>query len=216
VRLPAGATYEDFSGGSYQLSADGTQVTDPQPVLPGASHVMHVAFTIPYSNSADIAQALDYPVNGQLEVMVSGSMSVSGDGVSRLGTRQLRSSTFVSYGGAINRKAGEPLRYTISGSDAVQAASTSNTSPGGLNIIAYVLIGAGLLAIGAAFGFFMRERKDSAVPALSPNALMKQIADLDVRHESGEIDETSYQKQRSVLKARLVALMKDKAQSNNS
>ncbi len=212
VRLPTGAAYEDFSGGSYQISADGTQILDTQPVLPGASHVMHVAFVVPYSGSTDISQPLDFPLNGQLEVMTTGGMSVSGDGVTRLGTRQLGDRTFVSYGGQFTQQAGESLRYSVSGSDVVQG-TTSGTTSSGVGVIAYLLIGAGLLAIGAAFGFFMRERKETNV-ILSPNMLMKQIADLDMRHENGEIDESSYQKQRSVLKARLVALMKEQARSS--
>ena len=212
VRLPAGAAYEDFSGGSYQISADGTQILDTQPVLPGASHVMHVAFTVPYSGSTNIAQTLDYPLNGQIEVMTTGGMSVSGDGVTRLGTRQLGDRTFVSYGGQFSDQAGASLRYSVSGSDVVQA-TTSTTTSNGISVIAYVLIGAGLLAIGAAIGFFMREQKDGKT-TLSPNMLMKQIADLDIRHENGEIDESSYHKQRSALKARLVTLMKEQAQSS--
>jgi len=216
MRLPAGATYQDFSGGSYLVSSDGMDIADTQPVLPGDSHVMHVAFTAPYSGTADFAQTLDYPLNGQVEVLVDNSgISVSGSGISALGTRQLGSQSYMSYGGVFTRAAGESLSYGIGG-----ATQTTTTTPGsnGFSTIAYMLIGAGLLAIGAAFGFFMRERTSPNPAAnrqanLNPNALIKQIADLDLSYQNGEIAEAQYQKQRSVLKARLVALMKDQAES---
>ncbi len=219
VRLPAGATYEDFSGGSYLVSSDGTQVADTQPVLPGSDHIMHVAFSVAYPGDAtvSISQPMDYALNGEVEVLAeTGTMSVSGTGFSTLGTRQLGDRTFVSYGGALTRAAGDTLSYAISGATSAQAAGSVTTTGNGISIVAYVLIGAGLLAIGAAFGFFMRERTDSRhAVVLTPNALIKQIADLDVRYHEGKVEESQYRKQRDTLKTRLVALMKEQAGSDD-
>ena len=82
-----------------------------------------------------------------------------------------------------------------------------------------MLIGVGLLAIGAAFGFFMRERtggsKRRRPAALDASALIKQIAELDVRYHEGKVAEASYQQQRSALKARLIVQMKDQAEADN-
>ena len=78
---PAGATL-----------VNGSVVSDTQPVFPGDAHVMHVAFSLPYSDSMSLAitQPVDYPLKGQVEVLVQpGAMSVDGDGFSQLGTRQL-------------------------------------------------------------------------------------------------------------------------------
>ncbi len=82
-----------------------------------------------------------------------------------------------------------------------------------------MLIGVGLLAIGAAFGFFMRERtggssRETPEP-LDANALIKQIAELDVRYHEGKVAEASYQQQRSALKARLLVQMKNQAESSS-
>ncbi len=214
MKLPTGATYQDFSGGSYLVSADGTEVSDVQPVLPGNAHVMHVAFTLPYSGTATIAQTLDYALNGQVEVLLDGDgLTVSGTGMSALGTRQLGSRNYVSYGGTFTRAAGDSLSYGIGGAAAQTTVSASGN--GGLSNVAYGLIGIGLLAIGAAFGFFMRERTSlrpaAAVSKVSSAALVKQIADLDLRFQNGELVEAYYQKERSTLKAQLVALMKDQA-----
>ncbi len=116
VTLPSGAAYEDFSGGNYLTN--GALVSDTQPVFPGDGHVMHVAFSLPYSDSMSlaIAQPINYPLNGQVEVLVqSGSMTVAGDGFSTLGTRQLGSTNYVSYGGTFNLAAGDTLHYAIGG-----------------------------------------------------------------------------------------------------
>ena len=221
VTLPTGATYEDFSGGTYLVN--GSVVSDTQPVFPGDAYVMHIAFSLPYSDNASlaIAQPMNYPLNGQVEVLVqSGSMSVAGNGFSQLGTRQMGTTNYVSYGGDFTVGTGEKLDYAISGAPTT-APTTSATAPvGGVSTIAFVLIGVGLLAIGAAFGFFMRERTSSTVPAAMPetldaNGLIKQIAELDVRYHDGKVAEASYQQQRSALKARLMAQMKQQADSKS-
>jgi hypothetical protein len=177
---------------------------------------MHLAFTLPYNGQAMIDQPMDYAFDGQVEVMVGSSgMSVSGDGIGTLGTRQLGNATYVSYGGQFTRAAGASLRYEVKHEAAVQAAST----PTGFTTIAYVLIGAGLLAIGAAFGFFMRERTAPAASAASApendasmKALIQQIAELDMRFQDGKLKKAEYQRQRSALKARLMAATKDQAE----
>lgn len=231
IQLPAGTVYQDFSGGSYIVSADGREITDTQPVLPGESHVMHVAFTVPYNGQATIDQPLDYALDGQVEIMAGSSdMSISGDGISTLGTRQMGSSSYVSYGGVFSRAAGTSLRYDVTGSTVAQSTGTASQSSD-VSTIAYVLIGAGLLAIGAAFGFFMRDRTSPGVspatrsaneaPAPAPEsnpeaaALVQQIADLDVRYQEGKLSQAKYQKQRSALKKQLVMVMKDRAQTTD-
>ncbi len=142
--------------------------------------------------------------------MQPGGMTVSGDGFSELGTRQLGTNNFVSYGGTFDLAAGEMLHYAIGGAAAAQ--TTTATAPvGGVSTIAYVLIGVGLLAIGAAFGFFMRERtggsKTETPNTLDASGLIKQIAELDVRYHEGKVAEASYQQQRNALKERLKAQM---------
>jgi mono/diheme cytochrome c family protein len=207
VRLPTGAVFEDLSRGNYLTSDDRTEVWDTRPVLPGESHVMHIAYALPYSGNISIEQAVDYAVNGQVEVLVANNgLSVSGEGLALVGTRQLGEGIYVSYCGAFSRAAGESLHYTVSSAGTTGAVSAPNT----ITVVAYVLIGVGLLALGAAFGFFVRDRKgkDSSVDA---NVLIKQIAELDALYEEGKLSETSYRKQRTALKAKLAARMKGDA-----
>lgn len=142
-------------------------------------------------------------------------LSITGDQFASLGSSQLGSQTYQSFGGDFTRAAGESLRYDLSGS--LATTTTSTTAVGNSNIIsplAYILIAIGLVAIGTAIGFFMRERTDHrSNPQSQVNDLMKQIADLDVRHNEGKISETQYLKQRTTLKSQLVGLMKNKSKS---
>ena len=218
VKLPKGATFQDFSSGKYKLSADGTQVFDTEPVMPGSPHIMHLGYTLPYTGQMSIDQPIDYALNGKVQVMVANQgLSITGDQFVSLGTSQLGSQTYQSFGGDFTRAAGESLRYDLTGSLAVTNTASTAATVSGNNIIsplAYILIAIGLVAIGTAIGFFMRERTDQrSNPQLQTNELMKQIADLDVRHNEGKINEAQYLKQRTALKSQLVALMKNKSKA---
>ena len=122
-------------------------------------------------------------------------MSVSGDGISALGTRQLGSQHLCQLWRVIHPR-GRRVAALRRSAARTPTSTTDRRTSSGVSTIAYMLIGAGLLAIGAAFGFFMRERT-SARPAanrkanLKPNALIKQIADLDVSYQNGEIAEAN-------------------------
>ncbi len=216
VKLPKGAAFQDFSNGKYKLSPDGTEVFDTEPVMPGNPHIMHLGYSLPYTGQMSIEQPIDYALNGKVQVMVANKgLSISGDQFASLGASQLGSQTYQSFGGQFTRAAGDSLRYDLTGS---VAATTTTTAVANSNIIsplAYILIAIGLVAIGTALGFFMRERTDQrSQPQSQTNDLMKQIADLDVRHNEGKINEAQYLKQRTALKAQLVALMKSKSKSS--
>ena len=215
VKLPKGAAFQDFSSGKYKLSADGTQVFDTEPVMPGNPHIMHLGYSLPYTGQMSIEQPIDYTLNGKVQVMVANKgLSISGDQFAALGASQLGSQTYQSFGGQFTRAAGDSLRYDLTGSIAAATTTTTTTNSNIISPLAYILIAIGLVAIGTAIGFFMRERTDQRNnPQSQTNDLMKQIADLDVRHNEGKINEAQYLKQRTALKAQLVALMKNKSKA---
>ncbi|HRF97825.1 MAG TPA: hypothetical protein PLZ51_21605, partial [Aggregatilineales bacterium] len=78
---------------------------------------------------------------------------------------------------------------------------------------AIVLVGAGVLSIGIAAFIFIKDKRDSAKPVPDAkeqiNALMKQIAELDIQHKEGTLAEGDYTTRRDKLKARLTKLMKE-------
>ncbi len=215
IKLPKGAAFQDFSSGKYKLSADGTEVYDTEPVMPGNPHIMHLGYSLPYTGQMSIEQPIDYTLNGKVQVMVANKgLSISGDQFASLGASQLGSQTYQSFGGEFTRSAGDSLRYDLTGSITAATTTTTVTNSNIISPLAYILIAIGLVAIGTALGFFMRERTDQrSNPQSQTNDLMKQIADLDVRHNEGKVNEAQYLKQRTALKAQLVALMKNKSKS---
>lgn len=216
LALPPGAQYQDWMGGDYALSDDGSRVIDLRPVAPGESRLMHIAYTMPYTDGGALEQPLIYALDGRVDVLVAtDGLRVSSEGLSELGLQMAGGQQVRTYGGEISRDAGTSIVYTVTGTPVVAPAPSAATS-GGVNPIAYVLIGAGLSAIAFAFVLMIRDRRAASAPNLAAQpggqpaveALMAEIADLDTRFNAGSLDERSYKQQRAALKARLTTLMK--------
>jgi mono/diheme cytochrome c family protein len=207
IPVPTGATYQTYMGGEYVLGADGTKVFETLPIVPNEPHLMHVAFTMPYTGSAGIQQAWDYPVAGRVEVLVGGKgLQLASDALLNLGERTMGSLSYTTYGvEALNLPVGESLAYTISGWTQTDTPATTG-SP-----IAYLFIGFGLGTIGLAGALYLRERslvKSRVVVEVDPKDLMKQIAELDVQFKAGKLDKARYNRERGALKTQLMQLMK--------
>jgi hypothetical protein len=214
VNVPEGAQFQPWMGGDYVVSSDGRTITDTEPVLPGARHLMHLAYTIPYGGQAEIVQTLPFPVAGRVEVMLAtDGLSVSGDDLTAQESRLMGQRSLPTYGGEVAAVAGEPIRFAIQGTPVVAAAETAAADGGGVNALAYVLIGAGVSALFFAVVLAVRERGRGAAVAVPVDpkaeiaALMNQITDLDKLHEDGKLGATEYQRRRAALKARLSSLM---------
>ena len=120
---------------------------------------MHLGYTLPYSGEMSIDQPIDYPLNGRVQVMVANNgLSITGDQFAALGASQLGSQTYQSFGGDFTRAAGDSLRYNLTGSLAT-TTTTAAVNPNAISPLAYILIAIGLVAIGTALGFFMRDRR---------------------------------------------------------
>jgi mono/diheme cytochrome c family protein len=213
VRVPTGAQFQNWMGADYQLSADSTQVIDIRPVLPGETHLMHLVYTLPYTDTTAVDQTLDYPLDGQVNVLVSnGGLTLNADNLLSQGTQTSGNQVMSAYGGALQLVAGDAVRYSISGTPTVAVAATTTASQPQTVVdpIAYVLIGAGVSAILFAGILLIRERMTSGAGKgkAAVGDLMNQIAELDLRHRAGKLNEPEYQAQRAALKARLTELMK--------
>lgn len=208
LRLPPNASILNSVSDSYVISDDGNQITSTRPVLPGKSQVMHLAYSIPYSDQVVVEQVLDYPLEGQVEVAVAtDGLRVSGEGFDELGQVAYGERAMMNYGGAMTLPAGASLSYEVSGTPVTAPADANPvlSSP-----VAYILIGAGIGSLVIATILTVRDRlnarkRDSKATI---NALMEQIAALDSQHDAGKINLQEYERQRSALKARLSALMK--------
>jgi hypothetical protein len=158
-------------------------------------------------------------------LLANSGLSITGDQFASQGSTQMGGQTYQSFGGQMTRTAGQSLSFNLSGSLAATTTSSTTSVPNPISPLAYILIAVGLVAIGTAIGFFLRERTDQrhAAPVAvndatqgQVNALMKKIAELDVRHNAGQISETQYLKRRSALKAELMSLMKSQPGSEAS
>ncbi len=237
VSAPEGATLTQFSQQSsrYIYSADGKQMTDTLPVVPGQTHIFHLLYTMPYNSAGvTLTRNLNYPLMAGFEVMVdTAGLTITGDNITTLGSATNGNSphgSATSYGNLNALPAGEALVYTVSG-EPQTAASTGSTSGAGSTatvaaqsatpVLAYVFITIGAIAVAGAGFLFYKERQlmrsigtaslasTNAGNANQPRiaALVKEIADLDQSHQEGKIKKAVYEKRRSALKAELMTLM---------
>lgn len=220
LTLPPGAVVNEFAGSSdrYLLAADGTGVIDTQPVFPDENHVVHVMYTLPYSQGAEIAQPLDYPLAGSVQFLLDESLTLTSSQLSSRGPQAMGGVTYLTYGGDLELAAGEALRYSISGA-AAQGAGTAGGGGSSSIVLAAALFAMGAGALLAAALLYWRGRTAAAaVPAASArqqqiDALVQQIAELDDAQAAGEISAGAYRKQRQALKDRLAALLQEDAKS---
>lgn len=220
LSLPPGAVVREFAGDSerYAVAADGTAVIDTRPVFPGEDHIVHVMYTVPYSGRAEIAQPLDYPLAGRVQLLLDNALTLTSSQLPPRGAQAMGGATYLTYGGDLALAAGDALRYTVSGAAAAPGAATA--AAGGSNIVlAAALFAAGAGALLAAALLYWRGRTANApaAQAAAPtsdrqgqiDALVQQIAELDDAHEAGEITRSAYRKQRAALKERLAALLQE-------
>ncbi|MCA9902727.1 MAG: hypothetical protein KC547_02625, partial [Anaerolineae bacterium] len=217
VSVPTGAIYQNFTNSDYVLSADGAEVYDIQPVLPGEAHLMHVAFGMPYPTAeARITQTIPYALVGRYEVLVATEgLTVTGESLVEQGLRQIGNSTMLSYAAELSTPADSTLTFDISGTPvATTSSSQTSTTVTSDNLLSYVLIVVGVLAIGLAGFLFWRDRKLQArapiiIATAETQTLIEQIADLDRQHQEGKITNKVYERKRAALKAQLAKLMRD-------
>ncbi len=219
VRAPAGASFGTPMSTRYGMSADGAVTYDTRPVMPGREHLMHVAYTMPYSSGMSVTQSFDYRAEGTFDAIVgTNGLTIGGDGVADLGPVSTGSGTMMSFGGTLNRDAGSAFAYTVSGTPEGIISGSTETAAGSASPIAYVLIGAGVSALLIAGFLAIRERATTNKPQVQPAAptatgktaittLMEEITELDAQHQAGKVSARDYQTKRAELKAQLSQLM---------
>lgn len=224
VQIPKNAQVQDMTGSAYQISDDGTRITDVQPAYPGQAHIMHLAYSLPYDDTLAegviVDQSFDYELSGPVEVLVAtNGLNLTSDALAPRGTSTSGGVTITRYGSELTLPAGESVDYSISGIPVPPQATTVTTSPdastsAGQNPLAYMLIGAGASALIIAGGLYVRERftssgrQDESPAQVGVGALIEQIAALDMQYQEGKLNADDYAQRRATLKAKVSALMK--------
>ena len=225
VTVPEGAQIFDMGTARFLISEDGRQLIDVAPVMPGDGHTVHVLFQMPYGGQTTVSHPVNYPLVNGFEVVISDpGLSVTADGMEPLGGRDMG----MAFGVQASMPAGSDVTFTVSGTPAPvptaapsgssAAGSTGATSTaGGVNVppLSLVLMVIGGACVGVAIVLFIRDRRLKPVPPpVDPrvNALVQQIAELDVAFQAGSISQEDYDTQRTALKTQLLGLARDGAE----
>lgn len=206
ISLPVGAIISGFDNPQrYVYVEDTFTLIDTLPVLPGDEHIIRLSYLLPYSTSAVIEYAVNYPMQGPLRLLLSSAeMTAEGEGISAVGPEQIGSATYYTYGAEMSLLPGDVINFTLRGGGV--ATPTAVTSSNLLPVIA-IMIGVALAVVGAFFTVQNRLAKMVQQNGQQIDSLIRQIADLDAQHETGQINHDVYQRQRAELKERLAALL---------
>ncbi|MEZ4670203.1 MAG: carboxypeptidase-like regulatory domain-containing protein [Anaerolineae bacterium] len=209
VTLPPGAQVVSFDNPArYIVSQRDFTVLDTAPVPPGDEHLILLVYVLPYDGSPSlIEQTINYPFDGRAKLLISNDgLQVKSDQLQALGDEKVGDQEYHAFGGTFQIRAGDVLRYELSGG-AAPAQSTSASTPS--NSILLILTGLiGLATIGLAAALFLRRRQNPAVNADKLiNALVQQMEGLDRQHASGQLAHDLWHRQRAALQARLNELM---------
>jgi len=221
ISLPPGAVVPGFSEpGRYVVAQEQFAVIDTAVVLPGESHLVQLVYLLAYSGSAVIEQPLNYPLQGNLRLLVRPTtLQVEGDLFPRLGEQTLGESAYMSYGSVASLQGGDVLRFELTGSGGASTVASDTVpivSSTSLPLILVIGIIAEVLLVAALIYWYTRRRRRSSAAGDEPatkaalmDALVRQIAELDAEHERGEIDDEAWQRQRTALRNRLAELLQD-------
>jgi hypothetical protein len=217
IPLPANAQIVDVADDPrfFTLSDDRSALIDLRPVTPGEGHLIHVIYTLPFSGNTPIEHRVNYATNGHIQVLLPSSLRLSSDQFTSLGPTAIGSSTFDAYQLNGQLQAGDSFGYTLTGSVGITSSQPSTPSVvNASSILPIVLVVMGAVIILMAGLIYWRGSRTPAAASTEQliDGLIQQIAELDRRHEKGEIDPDEYQSKRQQFKATLATLMTTKPQ----
>jgi mono/diheme cytochrome c family protein len=208
--LPPGAQILSLADNQqrYAIAPDGSVVIDTAPVLPGDGHVMHLIYSLPYNGDFTLEQPIPYAVEGQVRFLTSPeSLTITSDQVIAAGSQTVGGSTYRTYDAAASIPAGSTLRLQFRG-----GLGAAESPAAGSNLLSVIMIVIGIAVLLMSVLLYVRERNRPKAPAGQTlmDALVVQIAELDVQHEAGELADDVYKKRRTQLKARLAKIIDQK------
>lgn len=213
--LPDGAKLQlDYTDPNrILLSDDGLTVYDIAPVKPNSEHYVQYSYLLPIENAREILQPIDYQVSGPIAFFVENShLEFVADGIELVETRPFNNQEYNLFEVSQTPIIGQTLSYDV----VLQTSAVSNLSTNELTlpreILAVVLLTAGLVLVGSAAFIIWKSRQSEMTvhPSddITVEAIMQQIVELDNEFEAGEIGKTDYRKRRNKLKLRLMQRMK--------
>lgn len=208
---------------------------DTLAVRPGTSQSnLIIHYEMAYDGGADLSRTIGYPTDHINLILPDNGVVLQGDQWTFVGAQDMGAmGSFVTYE-QLNVAAETAVGITIEGEP--QASTGGMTSGGvsatGINSVNLLIGALALLLVGGGAAYFIiSSRKsddeyededeyeddyeeddeeeddfDTADNAIEVDALVKQLAAIDIAYEAGEIEETAYQEQRAALKEKLKAI----------
>lgn len=215
VQIPVGAIITSGDANGRYLIIQGLEnvidsVIDTYPIQPGDTHDVFVEYFVPYENGAVIDQPFNNVIKGDVTITLSNDLEVVSDNFTQ--TVDSTNESLAVYTGNLNIDTNPELVFEIIGNPFVttsedEAVITTDTLfpilLGGIVLIVIVII---VIITFAGRGNDDRHNID---------ALIKQIAELDAMHDSGQINHDVYQRQRQELKQELTQLMQPNTPSQD-
>lgn len=166
-----------------------------------------VTFTYKLSNdngTFDLSRTALYPIV-EFSVFAEHPLTVSSNRLDDRGSKKIGTKTYERYSSSDSVASGDPIQVVIAPGSQTPLGLIAGAGAGGAALVAFLLI------------FYVRHRRGrgpatptAAKPADIPRdreSLVVAIAELDLRHEAGEIPDRLYDDQRSQLKEALEALV---------
>ncbi len=215
--LPVGARGLQFegdpSGQRFLQTSDGFVDTWALPPGKDSSQVV-ASYILPYEGNARVERTLNYATSGVNVTLADDSVKLASTQLRAQGARQAKDGTTVLVFSRGELTAGQLLSFDLSGQPKVARLAPKNKPPadgnsrglliGGL-VLGLALIAGGLVWLRAT----MRPRPVQVKPDFETqrNALIQAMADLDDDFEAGVVTEAERDRQRSLLRAELIALL---------
>jgi hypothetical protein len=212
VPLPLGAQILSYADDPqrYVFAENLTAVIDTRPVMPGANHVVHILYSVPFQDEMMVDLPLEYDLAGTVQLLAEpDNVRVSSEQLPPLGTQTMAGNVYEIHGATRSLPAGDAVRFSV---NAVTAGDLNGILASS-NLLPFILITIGSLSLLVAAALYYFGRRIPATTASNKQLseiLIEQIAELDELHEQGQIDPTAYQEQRNRLKARLAKLINQK------
>ncbi len=184
--------------------AEPPALIDTIPVLPGAEHVVRIAYFLPLASEVSVAQPVAYPFEGRVEIFIHPNIiTLTGGGFAPLVGGGIPASTG-AYAAELRLGAGESIVFGLAGMPGTVVTPAVIPAEQLALTIAAIVGGAGLMVAGGWLAW--RSRRSRKAEMI--DSLIEQIAALDDAHKAGAIEPEVYQARRDQLKARLAAALR--------
>lgn len=208
VQVPVGALITSGeANGRYIIVQDieGTldSIIDTYPILPGNRHEIILEYFVPYENGAIIDQPFVNAIDGEVSITTSNNLEVISDTYT-LQEEGTTTENLKVYAGDLTMRSDPSLVFEITGSPFLTASADETVITS--DALFPILLGGVVLIVVLIVGLIVFSNR-STNTRQQVDTLIKQIAELDSMHESGQINHDVYQRQRQELKQQLTELM---------